>query len=245
MAAEAAATIGHINIGDFIPYLDWMDLQGVKQRMKKVHESFDQVVSKIVEEHQQRKAKFQEEQEQDSDTKDIIHGMYLTGIETTTTTLDWAMSEIIKHHRVAKKMREEIDSVVGTERVVSERDIASMEYMQCVVKETLRLYPAAPFMLPHESTQDCTIGGYFIPKRTRLMINAWAIGRDPSLWEDPLDFRPERFLGKNIDFVRDREYFDMLPFGAGRRGCLGVPMASVTVIVIDVNTYSSGDPWLC
>ncbi|GLJ22364.1 hypothetical protein SUGI_0421000 [Cryptomeria japonica] len=106
-------------------------------------------------------------------------------------------------------MREEIDSVVGRERVVSERDIASMEYVECVVKETLRLYPAAPFLLPHESTQDCTVGGYFIPERTRLMINAWAIGRDPSLWEDPLEFRPERFLG--------------------RRGCPGVPMASVTV----------------
>ncbi|GLJ22366.1 hypothetical protein SUGI_0421020 [Cryptomeria japonica] len=252
MAAEAAATIGLINIGDFIPYLDWMDLQGVKRRMKKVHESFDQVVSKIVEEHQQRKAKLQEELEQDSDTKDIIDlllemesldgmpitkenikaivfGMYLAGIETTTTTSDWAMSEIIRHPRVAKKMREEIDSVVGRERVVSERNIASMEYVQCVLKETLRLYPAAPFLLPHESTQDCTVGGYFIPERTRLMNNAWAIGRDPSLWEDPLEFRPERFLGKNIDFVRDIEYFDMLPFGVGRRGCPGVPMASVTV----------------
>ncbi|XP_059071494.1 cytochrome P450 CYP736A12-like [Cryptomeria japonica] len=104
-----------------------------------------------------------------------------------------------------------------------------MEYVQCVVKETLRLYPALPLLLPHESTQDCAVGGYFIPERSRLIVNAWAIGRDPSLWEDPLEFKPERFMGKKVDVVRDKDYFDMLPFGAGRRGCPGTAMADVTM----------------
>ncbi|GLJ22385.1 hypothetical protein SUGI_0421400 [Cryptomeria japonica] len=110
------------------------------------------------------------------------------------------MLKSFTHDADAKKMQEEIDSVVGRERsTVSERDISSLEYVRCVVKETLRFYPPAPLLLPHESTQDCTVGGYFIPQRTRLIINAWAIGRDPSLWEDPLAFKQERFMGKNVD----------------------------------------------
>ncbi|GLJ22384.1 hypothetical protein SUGI_0421360 [Cryptomeria japonica] len=248
MVSETTATIGAVNIGDFIPYLDWLDLQGVNQRMKKVHSSFDQMISKIIEEHQQRRREFHKE----SETKDIIDvllemksldgipiteehikaivfDMYLAGVETTSITSDWAMSLILKNPGVAKKMQEEIDSVVGRERSVSEDDVASMEYVQCVAKETLRLYPVAPLLVPHESTQDCIVGGYFIPERSRLIVNAWAIGRDPSLWKDPLEFKPERFMGKNVDVVRDKDFFDMVPFGAGRRGCPGAAMAIVTM----------------
>ncbi|GLJ22379.1 hypothetical protein SUGI_0421240 [Cryptomeria japonica] len=222
MASEVAATVGAVNIGDFIPYLDWLDLQGVKRRMKKVHNSFDQVISKIIEEHQQRRREFHKE----SDTKDIIDvllemesldgrevteenikaivfDIFVAGIETTSTSLDWAMSAILKNPGVAKKMQEEIDSVVGRERTVNERDISSLEYVQCVVKETLR-----------------------------LIVNVWAIGRDPSLWEDPLEFKPERFMGKNVDVVRDKDSFDMVPFGAGRRGCPGAAMAVVTMNLV-------------
>ncbi|XP_059075261.1 cytochrome P450 CYP736A12-like [Cryptomeria japonica] len=129
-------------------------------------------------------------------------------------------------------MQEEIDSVVGRERTVNERDISSLEYVQCVVKETLRLYPVVPLMLPHESTEDCTVDGFFIPEKSRLIVNAWAIGRDPSLWEDPLEFKPERFMGKNVDVVRDKDSFDMVPFGAGRRGCPGASMAVVTMNLV-------------
>jgi biphenyl-4-hydroxylase len=92
--------------------------------------------------------------------------------------------------------------VIGRERTVSEYDISSMEYVKCVVKETLRLYSLAPLLLPQESTQDCTVVGFFIPKRSKLIINAWAIERDPSLWEDPLAFNPKRFIGKSVDIVR-------------------------------------------
>ncbi|GLJ22365.1 hypothetical protein SUGI_0421010 [Cryptomeria japonica] len=258
MASEVTATVGAVNIGDFIPYLDWMDLQGVKRRLKKVHNSIALVIKKIIEEHQQRRIKLHKDKEKgkekvaaeglidvllEMDSLDgraitrenieaIVFDMFLGGVETTSTTLEWAMSEILRNPSVAKKMQEEIESVVGRERTVSERDIGSMEYEQCVVKETLRLYPALPLLLPHESTQDCAVGGYFIPQRTRLIVNAWDIGRDPSLWEDPLEFKPERFMGKNIDVVRDKEYFDMLPFGTGRRGCPGAALADVTVNLV-------------
>ncbi|GLJ47684.1 hypothetical protein SUGI_1007070 [Cryptomeria japonica] len=252
---ELAATVGAANIGDFIPYLDSLDLQGVKRRMKNIHNSIDQMIRKVLEEHRQSRRKFHKEREQQLGTKDIIDvllemesfdgteiteenikaivfDIFVAGIETTSTTLAWAMSAILKSPVVAKKMQEEIESVVGKERTVSESDLAGMEYVQCVVKETLRLYPVVPLLLPHESTQNCTVGGYFIPEKTRLIINAWAIGRDPSLWEDPLAFRPERFMGKNVDIVRDKNFFDMLPFGAGRRGCPGAGMAIVTINLV-------------
>ncbi|XP_057869275.2 cytochrome P450 750A1-like [Cryptomeria japonica] len=204
-----------------------MDLQGVKRRLKKVHNSIAQVIKKIIEEHQQRRMKLHKEQnaatkglidvllEMESldgraitqeNIEAIVFDMFIAGVETTSTTLEWAMSEILRNPGVAKKMQEEIESVVGRERAVSERDIGSMEYVQCVVNETLRLYPALPLLLPHESTQDCTVEGYFIPEKTRLIVNAWAIGRDPSLWEDPLEFKPERFMDKKVDVVRDRVF---------------------------------------
>lgn len=107
--------------------------------------------------------------------------------------------------------------------VVPESDIAGMEYLHCVVKETVRLNPAVPLLIPHESAQACNMKSpdgdvYAIPAKTRLMINAWAIGRDPKVWEDPLTFKAERFMGISFDPVNDQE-MRMLPFGAGRRGC--------------------------
>ncbi|GLJ22391.1 hypothetical protein SUGI_0421480 [Cryptomeria japonica] len=248
MAAEVATLMGEVNIGEFVPYLDWMDLQGVKRRMKKLHNSFDGVVKKIIEEHQQRRREFHKESETkdiidvllemesldgreitEENIKAIVFDMFVAGVESTSTTLGWVMSLVIKNTVVAKKMQEEIESVVGRERIVNEDDVVSMEYVQCVVKETLRLYPAVPLMIPHESTEDCTVGGYFIPERSRLIVNAWAIGRDPSLWEDPLEFRPERFMGKDVDLARGKDWFDMVPFGAGRRGCPGANMAIVNI----------------
>ncbi|GLJ22380.1 hypothetical protein SUGI_0421280 [Cryptomeria japonica] len=139
------------------------------------------------------------------------------------------MGAILQNPGVAKKMQEEINSVVDKERIVSERDISSLEYVQCVVKEMLRSYPTSSLLLPHESTQDCTVGGFFIPGRSRLIVNACAIGRDPSLCEDPLAFKPERLMGKNVDIVKDKGLFDMVPFGAGRRGCPGAAMAVVSM----------------
>ncbi|KAH9320602.1 hypothetical protein KI387_015241, partial [Taxus chinensis] len=151
--------------------------------------------------------------------------MLTAGIETTAASLEWTMSEMVRNPHSAKKMLEEVESVVGKQRTVTESDLGSMEYLQSVVKESLRLHPPAPLIFPHESTQDRTVGasGFVIPAKTRLMINIWAIGRDPSLWDDPLAFKPERFMGKDID-IKGRD-FQMIPFGAGRRGCPGASIA--------------------
>ena len=134
------------------------------------------------------------------------------------------MAELINHPNIMKKARQEIDTVIGKTRLVEESDIANLPYLQAIVKETLRLHPTGP-LLVRESSENCNINGYDIPKKTQLLVNVWAIGRDPNHWEDPLEFKPERFVesGKKQMDVRG-QHFEFLPFGSGRRGCPGTSL---------------------
>nr|AKH41019.1 (+)-sabinene-3-hydroxylase [Thuja plicata] len=241
---EGNEVIGAIDVGDFIPWLEWLDLQGLRRRMKNVFQRLDAVFDKIIDEHVERKGRRtvgEEEQHKDligvlvdmdnitdQDRKGIIMDMFLAGIETSASTVDWAMSELLRNPHVMKKLQEEIDFIVKKDEKITASHIVSMEYLHCVVKETMRLYPVGPLLIPHESIKDCVVEGphqdYFIPTNTRVIVNAWAIGRDPKVWEDPLEFRPERFMGRNFDIIRDPE-LSMIPFGAGRRSCPGASMA--------------------
>ncbi|RVW50418.1 Cytochrome P450 CYP82D47 [Vitis vinifera] len=115
------------------------------------------------------------------------------GTDTVTVSLIWALSLLLNKPQVLKTAREELDSHVGRERQVEERDMKNLAYLNAIVKETLRLYPAGPLTAPHESTEDCLVGGYHIPAGTRLLANLWKIHRDPSIWSDPDEFRPEDF----------------------------------------------------
>ena len=118
-----------------------------------------------------------------------------------------------------KKVQTEIEKVVGMERMVEESDLESLEYLNMVVKETLRLYPVGPLLVPRESMEDCTVNGFFIPRKSRLIVNAWAIGRHPDSWTHPDEFLPERFMERDIEF--QGKNFQYIPFGSGRRGCPG------------------------
>ncbi|GLJ49943.1 hypothetical protein SUGI_1062020 [Cryptomeria japonica] len=247
---EASMTVGIFNIGDFIPWLDWLDLQGVKRRMKTVNKSLDQMMTTIIEQHRQRRSSSSGKQQPNSNDvidalldmqaadsititddhlKGIVFDIFAAGVETTYTTLDWVMSSLIQNPSVQKKLQEEVEAVVSKERAVQESDLQGMEYLLCVVKEALRLYPPVPLLIPHESTEDCTIDGYFIPKKSRVFVNTWALGRDPKVWKDPLEFKPERFMGTDIDFIKGKDYFDVVPFGSGRRACPGASMSVATL----------------
>lgn len=128
-----------------------------------------------------------------------------------------------------EKLREEIDTVVGKNRLISEADISSMPYLQAIVKETLRLHPTGP-MTVRECTKDCEINGYNIQAKTRLFVNIWAIGRDPDYWKEPLKFMPERFMEEGCNGIDVRgQHFHMLPFGSGRRVCPGASLALLVV----------------
>ncbi|PIA38931.1 hypothetical protein AQUCO_02700251v1 [Aquilegia coerulea] len=154
-------------------------------------------------------------------TDDIIKGvilvMFATGIETSTTTMEWAMSLLLNHPEVLKKARNEIDFNVGHDRLLNESDFINLPYLHNIINETLRMCTLQPFLAPHESSEDCTIGGYHIPKGTMLLINQLALHNDPKIWPEPTMFKPERFQKE----FGENEGTKWIPFGQGRRACPG------------------------
>lgn len=152
----------------------------------------------------------------------LLWDMITAGKDAIAISVEWAMAELMKNPRVLAKAQEELDRVVGYEHVMSEVDISSLPYLQCVAKESLRLHPPTPLMLPHQAGSNVKIGGYDVPKGTVLHVNVWAVARDPDVWEKPLEFRPERFLEEDVD-MKGHD-FRLLPFGAGRRVCPGAQL---------------------
>ncbi|KAI3840698.1 hypothetical protein MKW92_012686 [Papaver armeniacum] len=165
-------------------------------------------------------------QEQYDLSEDTIIGllwdMITAGMDTTAISVEWAMAELIKNPRVQEKAQEELDRVVGTERVMTELDFSNLPYLMSIAKEALRLHPPTPLMLPHKANANVKIGGYDIPKGSNVHVNVWAVARDPAVWKEPFEFRPERFMEEDVD-MKGHDY-RLLPFGAGRRVCPGAQL---------------------
>ncbi|GLJ52530.1 hypothetical protein SUGI_1117920 [Cryptomeria japonica] len=243
---ETSVLKGVICIGDYIPWLKWLDLQGYEKAMKKVQGKLDLFMQRILDKHRnglneervmedfidvlisQAEENSEAIPDKDAFIKATALVMLNAGSDTSSVALEWAITMLLQHPQVMKKAQEELDYKVGRERIVEESDIHQLTYLQAIVKETLRLHPSAPLLLPHKSIEACTIGGYHIPAGTTLMVNAWAIHRDPKVWNKPLEFIPERFIEKAIEVdsmqMRENE-FEMIPFGAGRRSCPGASLA--------------------
>lgn len=145
--------------------------------------------------------------------------MFAAGTDTSSFSVEWGLAELIANPAIMKKAQDELDLVVGKERLLKEADISHLPYLQAIVKEIMRLHPAGPLLAPHESMQPCHIAGYYIPTKSTAFVNVYAIGRDPSVWEMPSAFSPERFVGSKID--GQGQHFVYLPFGSGKRSCPG------------------------
>ncbi|KAL3505095.1 hypothetical protein ACH5RR_034936 [Cinchona calisaya] len=158
-------------------------------------------------------------------TDDVVKGsilvLFTAGTKTSADTMEWAMSLLLNHPEVLEKVKNEIDHQIPPGRLIEDSDLPRLPYLNCVINETLRLVPAAPLLLPHFSSQDCILNGFHIPKGTTLLVNVWAIHRDPEFWDEPDEFKPERFEG--VD--GGGEGYKFLPFGLGRRSCPGAGMA--------------------
>lgn len=234
------------NIADFIPYIGALDLNGLTRRMKAIGKIFDEFLEKIIDEHIQSENKddnktkdfvdvmlgFVGTEESDyrierSNIKAIIMDMLIGATDTSATAIEWTISELLKNPRVMKKVQKELEIVVGMKRKVEESDLEKLEYLNMVIKESLRFHPVVPLSVPHQSMEDCTVEEFFIPKNSRIMVNAWAIMRDPNSWTDPEKFWPERFEGNNIDV--GGQHFHLIPFGSGRRGCPGLQLGLTMV----------------
>ncbi|KAJ7969675.1 Cytochrome P450 [Quillaja saponaria] len=253
LSEEALSLSGAFNIVDFLPFLELLDLQGLQRRLKKLNKNFDGVLEKIIKEHEQVPKVQQEGHHKDfvdvllslmnqpmnpheeavhildrTKIKAILLDMLVSAIDSSATTIEWAFSQLLRHPRVMKKLQDELGKVVGMNKLVEEEHLGKLCYMDMVVKETLRLYPVAPLLIPHESLEDITVNGYYIKKKSRIIVNAWTIGRDPNVWSDNAEeFYPERFI--NIDIELPSHDLRLIPFGSGRRGCPGMQLGLRTV----------------
>ena len=149
--------------------------------------------------------------------------MFAAGSDTSSSTVEWAMTELLQSPASMAKACDELATVIGSRGSIEESDIGRLPYLQAVVKETFRLHPPAPLLLPRHTQADTKIMGYTIPQGSRVFVNVWAMGRDKETWPEPKKFMPERFLGRTVD-LRGGD-FDLIPFGAGRRICPGMPLA--------------------
>lgn len=249
---EALTLAGAFNLADFIPWLAPLDLQGLMRRTKAARKATDEIFDNIIEDHLK-----EEDFGQNRDiiglllslmhnptdelppsssfgldnVKALMFDLFAGGIDTTFVAITWVLSALIKHPRVLKLVQDELDSTVGQERTLMESDLSKLTYLDMVIKETFRLYPAGPLLVPHESTEDVIVNGFMILKKSRVIINSWAIGRDPNVWSENVEeFYPERFMGRDID-VRGL-HFELIPFGAGRRVCPGMHLALTNVKLV-------------
>ncbi|XP_022867697.1 cytochrome P450 CYP82D47-like [Olea europaea var. sylvestris] len=221
-----------------IPFLGWLDLGGYEKRMKETGQEMNKIVGKWLEEHKQKANSGSNQDfmdvmlstleksglqnyDRDTITKATCTSLISGGADTSTVMLVWAISLLLNNPHVLKKAQQELDIHVGEERQVTESDISKLVYLQAIVKETLRLYPAGFLGGTREFSQDCKLSGYHIPKGTVLIVNIWKLQRDPRVWSDPLEFKPERFLTTHKDFDVKGQNFELIPFGAGRRICPG------------------------
>ncbi|XP_021810752.1 cytochrome P450 CYP736A12-like [Prunus avium] len=252
---ETLFLAGAFNIGDYVPFLSPLDLQGLAKRMKRISRTIDQLFEKIIGEHEQvsKSGQVQGRSHKDfvdvllslihqplnpndeqvymmerTNVKAILLDMISGAFDTSATAIVWTLVELLRHPRVMKHLQQELQSVIGMDRMVEESDLPKLGYLSMVVKESLRLHPVAPLLIPHESMEDITVEGFDIPKKSRIFINTWAIGRDPKVWSENVEeFYPERFIDGNID-LRGHD-FQLLPFGSGRRGCPAMQLGLTTV----------------
>ncbi|XP_054775983.1 geraniol 8-hydroxylase-like isoform X2 [Prosopis cineraria] len=239
--------IGKPNVADYFPVLRKLDPLGVRSRTA-IHfgKMLDVFHCLVTQRLKLREATgslpsndildsllSDEENRQEMDGERIQRlslDLFVAGSDTTSSTLEWGMAELLRNPEAMSKAKVELQETIGKGKPVEESDIGKLSYLQAVVKETLRLHPPAPLLLPRKAEIDVELGAYTIPKDAQVLVNVWALGRDPRMWKNPEEFSPERFLGSEID-VKGRN-FELIPFGAGRRICPGQNLALRMVFLV-------------
>ncbi|RZC48513.1 hypothetical protein C5167_016940 [Papaver somniferum] len=246
-----------MNLVDLFPVLKWINfIIGFDKKLAYVHRKRDAYLQNLVVERRKKREndlnlndecetkkvfidvllKLQET-EPEQYPQDIVNGLigifFTAGTDTSALTMEWVMSALLKHPDALEKVTAEIDLHVGNHRLLDENDLRKLPYLHSVINETLRLYPVGPLLVPHASSEECTVGGYRVPRGTVLLTNVWAIHRDPMLWDEPLKFKPERFIDA-LEKDKDGKLWSssFLPFGMGRRGCPGNLMGMQLVSLV-------------
>nr|XP_043617061.1 cytochrome P450 71A1-like [Erigeron canadensis] len=253
---ELQATMADIYVSDIWPGLPFIGLVdrfiGKMDRLEKCFQDFDSFYQEFIDEHLMslQNSKSCEEDEDVLDIllrlmkhdtsgraqnqiKAMLMNVFVAGTDTSAATVVWAMTLLMKNPKAMKKAQEEVRNVDGNKGKIDEDHLPKLAYLKAVVKETLRLYPPTPLLLPRETKKDVSVQGYTIKRKSTVYLNALAIGRDPESWDSPEEFLPERFLGSDIDFKGN--HFELIPFGAGRRICPGMLKGVVMVELLLAN----------
>nr|AHF22087.1 CYP71AU39 [Maesa lanceolata] len=245
LLGEFEELLGIFDVGDYIPWFRWVNkIRGLYGRADNVAKEFDEFLESVLEEHEGREKSGDQKEGtldfvdvllemqkkttpgfsiQRENIKAIILDMFVGGTDTTYAVLEWTMTELLRHPDTLKELQKEVRGIGKGKQAITEVDLEEMHYLKAVIKESMRLHPPSPLLIPRESTRDVKLMGYDIAAGTQVFTNAWSIGRDPSMWDEAEEFRPERFLNNSVDF-RGHDY-QLIPFGAGRRGCPGLQFA--------------------
>ncbi|CAL4925041.1 unnamed protein product [Urochloa decumbens] len=276
---EFSRLLGAFNVGDFVPWLRWVDPHGINRRLRVARASLDRFIDKIIDEHIERGKIPGDDADTDmvdemlaylvelksdgssiagdddqentlrltrNNIKGIIMDMMFGGTETVASGIEWAMVEMMRCPGDLRRLQQELADVIGPDRNVDDSDLDNLPFLKCVVKETLRLHPPIPLLL-HETAEDCVLGGgrYSVPRGSRVMVNVWALGRDPAAWEDATAFRPSRFApgghAAGLD-VKGGKGFQYLPYGSGRRACPGMALGQYA-LELAVAQLAHGFDW--
>ncbi|KAL3738018.1 hypothetical protein ACJRO7_019536 [Eucalyptus globulus] len=245
--ARLTTLLGTPNVSDFFPVIARFDVQGVERKMKEtvawIGRIFDFVISQRMSSEEVRggiggersdflhfllEYKYEETGKSISpeQIKALLMDIVIGGADTTSTTVEWTLTELLLHPQVLLNVQKELDDIVGRNNMVEESHAFKLPYLHAAVKEAMRLHPVAPLLLPRSPSRTCTVGGYTIPKGTKVFLNAWAMHRDPRFWSDPYKFRPERFLqgGEASELEYSGQNLHYIPFGSGRRVCAGLQL---------------------
>ncbi|XP_020239685.1 cytochrome P450 71D9 [Cajanus cajan] len=240
LVKEATKVAVGFDLADLYPSAKWLQhMSGLKPKLEKLHQQADQIVQNIINERREAKSSAAQGQDEDMEEvlldvllkqeflsddniKAVIWDIFAGGGDTSSSTISWAMTEMIKTPRIMEKVQAEVREASDREGKPNRSGIENLKYLKSVVNETLRLHPPSPVLIPRESGQACEIKGYHIPMKSRIIVNAWAIARDPNVWTEAERFYPERFIECSIDYKGND--FKYIPFGAGRRMCPGLTL---------------------
>nr|AYM55661.1 cytochrome p450 [Croton stellatopilosus] len=243
LTKEATTIAGGFGIEEVFPSMEFLQLiTGLKGKLEKLRDELGTVFGNIIDEHKKKMMNRNGEELEKEDLVDVllklqgsgrlqcpvtnnslkavVLDLFVAGTDTSSTTVEWAMSEMMKNPRILKKAQAEVREAFSGKKTIREEDVKQLKYLPLIIKETLRLHPPAPLLLPRESREACMIEGYEIPIKSKVIVNAWAIARDPEAWNEPDKFMPERFMESSVDFKGMD--FEFVPFGAGRRICPGI-----------------------
>ncbi|KAL8056935.1 hypothetical protein ABFX02_04G150700 [Erythranthe guttata] len=251
LLSDLSELTGIVNIGDFIPSLGWISrVNGFHKKVERVAKEVDDFLEDVIQQHMETPQNsfvdnlieiVSDKTSADASLIDrdcikaLILDVFAGGTDTVSTFLEWLMSEILRNPNVMKKLQKEVRDIMEDKKDITDDDLEKMDYMKAVIKEAFRYHPPGPILVPRVALADVKIKGYDVLRGTWVFVNVWAIGRDPDCWDEPEKFEPERFLNMSnvIDFKGLD--FELIPFGAGRRGCPGIAFSTATIEFVLAN----------